>query len=191
MAQPNQKAEVVLSDEQRAELEALIRDSTAPARRVRQARILLMADEDRRGGLHPDWYIAECVGISERQVCRIRRRFVHEGTAAVLSRKTRADAGVPRKLDGVVEARLVTLCCSTPPDGRQRWTLQLLVDELCRLQVVTSVCRETVRQTLKKIASSRGRRSDSASRKRTTLGSWHTSKKSSTSIRQSTTPRTR
>ena len=191
MAQPNQKAEVVLSDEQRKELKSLVRDGAVAARRVRQARILLMADDDRREGRHPDWYIAECVGISERQVCRIRRRFVHEGTAAVLNRKTRADAGVPRKMDGEVEARLVTLCCSTPPDGRQRWTLQLLVDELCRLQLVTNVCRETVRQTLKKTASSRGRRNASASRKRTTPGSWHTSRSSSTSTRKSTMPHTR
>jgi hypothetical protein len=191
MAQPNQKVEVVLNEEQRKELETLVRDGTAAARRVRQARILLMADEDRREGRRPDWYIAECVGISERQVCRIRRRFVDEGASSVLNRKTRADAGVPRKMDGAVEARLVTLCCSTPPEGRQRWTLQLLVDELCRLQVVTSVCRETVRRTLKKIASSLGRRNAFASRKRTRPGLWPTSRKFSTSTRKSTTPLTR
>jgi transposase len=191
MAQPNQKAEVVLSEEQRNELESLVRDGKAAARRVRHARILLMADEDRREGRRPDWYIAERVGISERQVCRIRRRFVHEGISSVLNRKTRSDAGMPRKMDGAVEAQLVTLCCSTPPEGRQRWTLQLLADELRRLQVVTSVCRETVRQTLKKTASSRGRRNASASRKPIMRGSLRTSKKSSTSTRNSTIPPTR
>lgn len=191
MAQPNQKAEVVLGEDERKQLEALVRDGTAAARRVRQARILLMADEDRREGRNPDWYIAQCVGISERQVCRIRRRFVSEGISAVLNRKPRSDAGVARKLDGAVEARLITLCCSTPPEGRQRWTLQLLVDELCRLQVVTCVCRETVRQTLKKIASSRGRRNASAFRKPTTPGSSRTLRKSWTSTRQNTAPRIR
>lgn len=191
MAQSNQKAEVVLGDDERKELETLVRDGTAAARRVRQARILLMADEDRREGRNPDWYIAQCVGISERQVCRVRRRFVLEGISAVLNRKPRSDAGVTRKLDGAVEARLVTLCCSTPPEGRQRWTLQLLVDELCRLQVVTSVCRETVRQTLKKIVSSRGRRNASAFRKRITPGSSRTLRKSWTSTRRNTAPRSR
>jgi hypothetical protein len=191
MAQPNQKAEVVLGEDERKELESLVRDGTAAARRVRQARILLMADQDRREGRNPDWYIAECVGISERQVCRIRRRFVQDGVSSVLNRKPRSDAGVSRKMDGTVEARLVTLCCSTPPKGRQRWTLQLLVDELCRLQVVTSVCRETVRQTLKKIDSSRGRRNASASRRRTTPGSSRISRKSSTSTRKTTAPRIR
>jgi hypothetical protein len=116
---------------------------------------------------------------------------VHEGVSSVLNRKTRADAGVPRKMDGEAEARLVTLCCSTPPDGRQRWTLQLLVDELCRLQIVTSVCRETVRQTLKKTVSSRGRQNASASPKRTVPGLSRSSRTSSTSTRKPTIPRTR
>lgn len=191
MAQSNAKVEVVLSDEQRQDLEGLVRNGTAPARRVRQARILLMADEDRREGRNPDWYISECVGVSERQVCRIRQRFVREGLEPTLNRKTRSDAGVPDKMDGTVEAQLVTLCCSQPPAGRQRWTLQLLVDELSRLKVVTSVCRETVRQTLKKIASSRGKRNASAFRKPTAPASWHTWSESWMFTTNSTTKRTR
>lgn len=174
MAQPNQKIEVVLEDSQRKELEGLVRSGTASARKVRQARILLMADEDRREGHRPDWYISERVGVSVRQICRIRQRFVREGLGATVERKSRSDSGVPQKMDGQAEAQLVALCCSEPPAGHQRWTLQLLVDELCRLKVVASVCRETVRQTLKKIASNPGKRNVSASRKKTAPASWPT-----------------
>ena len=85
----------------------------------------------------------------------------------VLQRQPRSDAGLPKKIDAAVEARLVVLCCSDPPAGQQRWTLQLLVDELCRLKVVTSVCRETVRQTLKKIVSSPGNQNASVFQKPT------------------------
>ena len=191
MAQPNTKIEVVLDNGQREELEALVRDGKASARRVRQARILLMADEDRREGRNPDWYISQCVGISERHVCRIRQRFVREGLAPTIERKTRSDAGVPQKMDGNVEAQLVALCCSTPPAGQQRWTLQLLVDELCRLKVVANVCRETVRKTLKKIASSPGKRNASASRKRTAPDSLRTWSESLTSTTKTTTRRAR
>lgn len=191
MAQSNAKVEVVLSDEQRRGLEALVRGGTASARRVRQARVLLMADEDRREGRNPDWHISECVGVSERQVCRIRQRFVREGLEPTLNRKTRSDAGIPDKMDGKVEAQLVTLCCSAPPAGQQRWTLQLLVDELTRLKVVASVCRETVRKILKKIASSRGRRSDSAFRKPTAPASLRIWSESLTFTTKSTTKRTR
>lgn len=191
MAQSNAKVEVVLSDEQRRDLEALVRCGTASARRVRQARILLMADEDRLEGRNPDWHISECVGVSERQVCRIRQRFVREGLEPTLNRKTRSDAGIPDKMDGKVEAQLVTLCCSAPPAGQQRWTLQLLVDELSRLKVVASVCRETVRKTLKKIASSRGRRNASAFRKPTAPASLRIWSESLTFTTKSTTQRTR
>ena len=62
----------------------------------------------------------------------------------------------PRKLDGAAEARLVALACSAPPAGRARWTLRLLADRLVELDVVESVCPETVRQTLKKTCSSPG-----------------------------------
>ena len=191
MAQSNVKLEVELDKNQRAELEAIVRDGTASARRVRQARVLLLADEDRREGHRPDWYIAERVDISVRQIGRIRRQFVHEGLAPTLNRKRRSDAGVPEKMDGKAEARLVTLCCSEPPAGQQRWTLQLLCNELCRLQVVGSVCRETVMKTLKKIASSRGKRNASAFRKRTAPASWRTWSGSSTSTTKPTTRRTR
>jgi len=191
MAQSNVKVEVELDADQRVELEAIVRDGKASARRVRQARVLLLADEDRRDGRRPDWYIAQQVGISERQVCRIRQQFVRAGMAPVLTRRQRSDAGTSKTLDGRAEAQLVTLCCSSPPDGRQRWTLQLLVDELCRLKVVASVCRETVRLTLKKIASSRGKRNGSAFRKRTVPASWPTWSACSTSTRRRTTKRTR
>lgn len=191
MVPSNVKLEVELNEVHRAELGAIVRDGTASARRVRQARVLLMADEDRRTGRRPDWYIAECVGISERQVCRVRQKFVREGLGATLERQQRSDADVPKKIDGQVEAQVVTLCCSTPPAGRQRWTLQLLAEELCRLKVVTSVCRETVRKTLKKIASSRGKRNASAFRKPTVPASWRTWSESSTSTTKRTTKRTR
>ena len=115
--------------------------------------ILLMADEAHREGRRPDWHIAEVVDLSLRQVVRIRQQFVREGATAI-QRKPRPP--VPGKLDGKAEAQLVTLCCSLPPKGRERWTLQLLCDELARLQIVESICRETVRSCLKKTTLSLG-----------------------------------
>jgi transposase len=190
MPQTNQKVEVVLDDPTRAELETLVRVASAPARKVRQARVLLLADEDRREGRRPDWYIAECVGISLRQIVRIRQQFMREGLAPVLSRKTRSDAGIPQKMDGRVEAKLITLCCSAPPKGRRRWTMQLLADELCRLRVVTSVCDETVRKCLKKTGFNLGAPNASASRSETAPASSRKWRKSSTSITKRT-PRSR
>ena len=79
---------------------------------------------------------------------RLRQRFVEAGLAACLKRRqTRVYS---RLLDGEQEAHLVALACSTPPDGRSRWTLRLLSERLVELGHVESISHETVRQTLKK-----------------------------------------
>ena len=61
-------------------------------------------------------------------VTRVRQQFVEEGLGAVLSRKERAAPAITPIFDGEKEARLVALACSTPPEGRARWTLRLLED---------------------------------------------------------------
>ena len=188
---PNTKLKVHLSAEQRAELQVVCGRHSIAAAKARRARVLLMSDEDHSDGRRRDWEIAEAVGISERQVSRIRQQFVREGAVRTIHRKLRVDAGIPKKLDGKVEAQLVMLCCSDAPAGRDHWTLQLLCDELVRLQVVESVCCETVRKRLKKTNSSPGGLNGSASRKKTGLGSSRGWKRSSTSIRKATTRRTR
>lgn len=187
----NEKLRVHLPRKQREALEALCRQQRTPASKLRRARILLMADEGHPSGHRLDVEIAESVGLCTRQVVRIRQKFVREGVAPTLTRKQRATPPTPPKFDGKAEAKLVALCCSTPPEGHQRWTLSLLVDELCRLQVVASVCPETVRRCLKKIASSRGGANGSASRKRIGHGSWPIWRRFSTSTARRTTQSTR
>jgi len=88
--------------------------------------------------------------------------LVEDGLDAALYRR-KPTAARPRKLDGEQEARLVALACSAPPEGRESWTLRLLADKLIELEVVESIAPETVRQTLKKTTSSRGRNKHGAS----------------------------
>lgn len=188
MPNTTRKLKVHLSAEQRAVLlETCSRHSVAAAK-VRRARVLLMSDEDHPEGRRRDWEIAEAVGISERQVVRIRQRFVRDGEID-LERKPRPR--VAGKLDGKAEAQLVTICCSEAPEGRDRWTLQLLCDELARLKIAESVCCETVRKCLKKTNLSLGGPNGSASPKPTDPASSRGWKRSSTSTSKSTTRRTR
>ena len=191
MARSNQKMEVHLTDAQRTQLKALCRQGNASAATHRRGRILLLSDQDHVDGRRPDWQIAQIVGLSLRQVVRVRQQFVRQGIDGTLTRKARLQPGMTPKFDGESEAKLVVLCCSTPPEGRQRWTLELLVDELCRLQVVTSVCRETVRLCLKKTASSRGNANAFVFPKKTAPVSWLTWRKSSTSTRNRSIATTR
>jgi hypothetical protein len=177
------KYRVLLSPEVRAELEAVARRTSAGVAKVRRAKILLMADETHFDGGYPDWEIAEEVGLCERQIVRIRQQFVKSGVTPTLERSVRSDAGTRRVIDGRAEARLVTIACGTPPEGRDHWTLQLLCDELKRLRIVKSVCCETVRQVLKKTGCVLGRPNGSVSRMRTDRGSSRGWKRSSTSIK--------
>ena len=61
------------------------------------------------------------------------------------------------KLTGDVEARLVLLACSQPPEGRTRWTLKLLAEQLVELGLVDSISEVAVYKRLKKTNSNRGR----------------------------------
>ncbi|MCA8989339.1 MAG: IS630 family transposase [Planctomycetaceae bacterium] len=150
MGQQVRKWVVELSVEQRAELQKTARSQKCSSLMVKRARVLLLSDVSHPEGRRTDEQIAALVGMTRRQVQRIRSKFSHEGLEATTRRKVRSDQGTPKVFDGRAEAQLVTLSCSTPPEGHQRWTLRLLVDELSRLQIVTSVCPETVRKTLKK-----------------------------------------
>jgi hypothetical protein len=85
---------------------------------------------------------------------RTRKRFVEEGLAAALTERRRL-GGQP-KLQGKAEAFLIATACSVPPNGRKRWTLQLLADRLMEVGVVDAISDDTVGRTLKKTPLSRG-----------------------------------
>jgi hypothetical protein len=165
------KYRVRLTPDQRERLTALTRTGTAPARKILHARVLLLADEAHPDGRRPDSYITDVLGLHRRTVVRVRQRFAQQGEQPALDRQPRATPPTPPKIDSAAEAHLVARASSEPPAGHARWTLTLLARELTRLEVVTSVCRETVRRALKKTSSGRGRTSGSASRARSGPGS--------------------
>jgi transposase len=139
----NKRYIVDLTADERAALLALLTKGVAPVRRLTRARILLLADE---GGT--DQEIAAALHVHPATVERTRRRFVEGGPEAALSERPRP-GGRP-KLDGRQEAHLVALACSAPPEGRKRWTMQLLADRLVALELVEAISDETVRRALKK-----------------------------------------
>jgi transposase len=153
---------VQLTAETRARLEAITRNGSAPAKKIMHARVLLMSDQHHEAGRYHDHEISTTLGIHINTIARIRKRFVQQGEEPALDRKPRLTPPVPPKLDGHAEAALVAICCSPPPDGRVRWTLNLLRDEAVGRKIVTSICRETIRKTLKKTRSNRGVSSVSA-----------------------------
>ncbi len=147
---------VRLTEEDRIELESLTRKGKASALRLTRARILLKADQGEKGEAWTDAEIAEAVDVAPKTVFNIRRRWVEEGLEAALNRKKQERPSRTRKLDGKAEAELVATCCGPAPQGRVRWTLQLLADKLVELEIVESISPETVRSTLKKTRLSLG-----------------------------------
>jgi transposase len=153
-----QKLYVVdLSPEERARLNALLQKGKASARMLRRARTLLLAAD----GL-ADAAIAQVLSIGHATVERTRQRFVEEGFDAALTEKPRP--GGERKLDGKQEAFLVALACSPPPEGRAKWTMQLLAERLVTLGLVETLSDETVRRRLKETNCSPGGSSVGVSR---------------------------
>ena len=140
-AQMNVRYRVELSQTERAELTALLRGGKHAARKLKRAQILLAADA---GASDDD--IATSVGVGGSTVYRTKQRFVLGNLEAALSEAPRP--GASRKLSGKNEALLVATACSRPPQGRARWTLELLAGELVRLTEHASLSRETVRRRL-------------------------------------------
>ena len=144
-----------LSAEERTRLERLVATGRNSAATLLHARILLKADANHTNCNWEDVRITVALDTSISTVLRVRKAFVEQGLDAALYRK-RSTRHYQRRLDGAGEAKLIALACSQAPEGRARWTMQLLADKLIELKIVDSISDDTVHRTLKKTTSSRG-----------------------------------
>lgn len=137
---------VTLTDEERNQLKKLIQKG-GKGYRIRHAQILLKLDH------YPtnDWKytdIKDAYGASSATIASIAKRYVTDGLEAALGRKEQTNRH--RKVTGEVEATLCAIACSEPPEGRSRWTMQAIADELIRLEVVDYITDSTVCEVMKK-----------------------------------------
>ena len=146
---------VTLTERERRDLTKLVSSGRGAAKKLRRARLLLLADEAEGGVAKSDSEIVEALGCGRATVERVRQQFVEEGLEHALQPPPRRRV-YQRLLDGKAEAHLVALACSAPPEGRARWTLRLLSDRMVELEHVEAISHETVRRTLKKTSLSRG-----------------------------------
>lgn len=149
----NTKYYVELSGDERQGLEALIRAGNAPARTQTRARILLLSD---RSQANPKTgkEIATALLCALPTVTNIRRKFSEGGIQKALYDQSRP--GQAPKITGEIEAQLITLACSQPPEGKARWTLQMLADKLVELKLLDSISDVAVMKKLKKMNLSLG-----------------------------------
>jgi len=145
---------VTLTDSEITELKALVQKG-GKGYRIKHAQILLKLDERPENAAWTYDRIKEAYGASHSTIAGVAKRFVTEGMEAALGRKTQENRS--RKVTGEVEAQICTIACSDPPEGRSRWTMQMIADELIRLGVVDYITDSTVCEVMKKTKSSRGR----------------------------------
>jgi transposase len=140
---------VTLTPEERINLKSLVSTGKSNAAKIKHANILLAVDENEHGRVS-DADVAKQFHCHANTVANIRERFVEDGLESALERKKRLTPPCQPIFDGHAEAHLIRIACSTPPEGRCKWTMQLLADKCVELNIVPTTSKETVRTVLKK-----------------------------------------
>lgn len=139
---------VQLTAAQRETLEKIVSKHEGSRQRIRRANILLAVDES--GPNWSDLQASEAYHCSPTTAKNVRSRFAKEGFEAALNGKCPGNSGRPKALDGRQEAAIIAMRLGEPPEGRSNWTLRLLAEKAVELEHVESICKETIRTTLKK-----------------------------------------
>lgn len=138
------------------ELKAIINKGSHTSQTFRAAYVLLNCDEGKYSKKVTNEQMSKVLKIGMRTIDRIKKKFIEEGMEATLERRPTSRV-YERKVDGEVEAKLVTLCCSEPPKGFAKWSLRLLADKMVELNYVESISHVKVREVLKKTNLSHGK----------------------------------
>ena len=147
---------IKLTKEEVDELRSIINRGSHTSQTFRVAYILLNCDEGIYSEKVTNEQISTVLKVGMRTIDRIKKRFIEQGLEAALERRPTSRV-YDRKMDGEVEAKLVTLCCGKPPKGYAKWSLRLLADKMVELKYIESISHVTVRSVLKKTNLSLGK----------------------------------
>jgi transposase len=142
---------VALTAADRAKLTKVVSSGRHPARMIARARVLLALDET-QGPASDRRVIAERLGVSESTVYLVAKAFTAHGGRVddVITRKKRATPPIEPKVTGDVEARVIALACSPPPEGYARWTLRLLEKHVIVTEGIPPMDHSTIGRVLKR-----------------------------------------
>jgi transposase len=147
---PKKKYCVQLTPDERKTLIDLVSKGKASAKAIMHANVLLNADENSPNGRKNEAEIAKLFNVHPQTVFTIRKQYFEKGLDAAINRKKREVAPVQSKITGEVEAKIIALSCSAPPEGQTRWSLRLLANKAVELQYIDSISYEAVGRLLKK-----------------------------------------
>lgn len=141
--------QILITPEQRANLESIVAAEPTPALTRDHARVLLMADQNNPARYYTDAEIADELGVSGRTVARVRARYTSAGLDAALNRRPTRRV-YERRLSVEQEQQVVALASGPPPDGQDRWSLRVLTKHIVAQGIISSISPETVRTTLRR-----------------------------------------
>lgn len=149
---------IKLSESEVEELNKVVSKGSHTSQAYRAAYILLNCDkgEFSTGTNIKNSDICKILRVGERTIDRVKKKFIEEGFESVLERRV-SPQNYTKKVDGDIEAKLVTLCCSEPPEGFAKWSLRLLADKMVELNYVDYISHVTVGEVLKKTNLNRGK----------------------------------
>ena len=147
---PSYKYIIELSEQDRIELYDIVTKGTSSARKILRANILLASDR-RSGKYMTVAEIAKAYHTTPTTVQTVRTSYCEKGLEATINRKKQETPPVPAKVTGEVEAHIIALACSDPPEGYSKWTLRLLADKTVELGYIESISHVTVSSVLKKM----------------------------------------
>jgi transposase len=153
---------VKMTTEERQRLQSFLKDGKCTHQENQRARILLKSDQSEGQKWLTDFEIANALDVVIQTVERTRKKFVEEGFDAALRNPKRQKPPHNWKVDGELEAQILMLACSEPPQGRSRWTLRLIASHLVEMELVDSIGKDSVGNVLKKTKSSLGRKNSGA-----------------------------
>lgn len=146
---PSVKYLIELSDADQITLKDIVAKGSSSAKTILRANILLASDRNAKQKMTVA-QIADAYHTTPTTVQNVRTSYANNGLEAIIYRKKRETPPVPAKVTGDVEAHIVALACSEPPEGYERWTVRLLADKCVELNYVESLSHMTVSRVLKK-----------------------------------------
>jgi hypothetical protein len=146
---PTKKYVIELTESERRDLTKIVKNGKSPAKVINRANILLASDSS-LGKAMTVAQTAERFSTTPTTVQTVRTEYAQTGMNGALYRKKRRTPPVPPKVDGNLEAHIIAVCCSKPPDGYERWTLRLVADKCIELGYAETISHMTVSRALKK-----------------------------------------
>lgn len=151
------RTKIELDEKSIGELKNVVKKGQRAVREVNRARILLLSNAGWRNDK-----IAETLCVSRNTVLGVNKRYIKGGLEMALHDRTRS--GQPKKYGEKETAEIITLVCSSPPEGRKRWSIRLIVEEMKKRKGFEGINRESVRLILKKMTQRHGREECGVSR---------------------------